>query len=72
MSALTPEQYDEDILEAISNKLSDGLGGGWESWVEGKTLTVMMDAPGERRFVKLRLARVTLTPSAADMRGTPE
>lgn len=66
------EKFDEDILEAISGKLSDGLGGGWESWVEGKTLTVMMDVDDERRFVKLRLARVTLAPSAADMRGAPE
>lgn len=61
----------EEILEAISDKLSDGLGGGWETWVEGKTLTVMMGGPEDRRFVKLRMAKVASKPSAADMRGAP-
>lgn len=67
-----PAQYDEDMLETISDMISNGTEKSAESWVEGKTLTVILEEEGERRFVKLRISRVTFKPSAADMRGTPE
>lgn len=56
----------EATLEMIGNALS------LENWREGKTLTVMFDEDGERRFAKLRLVGVKDKPSAADLRGEPE
>lgn len=56
-----------DIMERISSNLH------MESWVEGKTLTVMFDGEdGERRFAKLRLTKIAEKPSAADLKGEPE
>lgn len=58
---------DIDVLELISDSIE-----GFESWAEGKTLTVMMGGPSARRFVKLRLVKIADKPSVADMRGAPE
>ena len=59
-------------LELISNTISDPTKS-LESWVEGKTLTVMYDDPndGRRQYVKLRFVRLADFPSAADMMGAP-
>jgi hypothetical protein len=67
-NSLTPEDY----LEIVSDAISDPTGNrNYESWVEGKTLTVMLGAPENRTFLKLRFVTVLGKPSAADMRGAP-
>jgi hypothetical protein len=70
---MTEEMTPEDYLEIVSDAISDPTGNRhYESWVEGKTLTVMLGAPEKRTFLKLRFVTVLGKPSAADLRGAPD